>query len=504
MTFLLRATAALFCLTLGAGGAEGQQSTAESKRPHDNEVVQQMTAHAVAHPGGTAPYSFDAAAFSGDIRQLPIGVFDSGIGGLTVLEAILTLDAFDNQTLHPGADGRPDFEHERFIYFGDQANMPYGNYAAAGQQDYLRELILKDAVFMLGQRYYPTRTAQQPVFDKPPVKAIVIACNTATAYGFEDILRAVERWQVPVFVVGVVQAGAQGVMQRIPQDGDAGTVAVLATAATCSSMAYPKAIRRALGIAGKPAPRVVQQGSVGLAGAIEGDPSFVTSDDQANAASSPHAYAGPRTDNPAAVLDAELLPQYQFDAEGLRGNLAAPETLKLNSIENYVRYEVTTLVEKYRRNGGGEPISMVVLGCTHFPLVGPSIAAAFDRMRRFEDAGGHPYAPLIAEKMQFVDPASMTAKELFRKLAKSRLRADPNQPLAVDEDLFFLSVPNPASPGIRLDATGGLEQRYKYDRSPGRLTVEDTRAVPMTWPSLPDSSRSLIRTYLPEVSKRLR
>ena len=47
-------------------------------------------------------------------NNLPIGVFDSGTGGLTVLEAMLNLDAFNNKTGKPGADGKPDFEKEFF------------------------------------------------------------------------------------------------------------------------------------------------------------------------------------------------------------------------------------------------------------------------------------------------------------------------------------------------------------------------------------------------------
>ena len=61
-------------------------------------------------------------------EDLPIGVFDSGIGGLTVLNEIVTIDRFNNVTHEPGPDGHPDFENESFVYFGDQANMPYGNY----------------------------------------------------------------------------------------------------------------------------------------------------------------------------------------------------------------------------------------------------------------------------------------------------------------------------------------------------------------------------------------
>ena len=52
-------------------------------------------------------------------KGLPIGVFDSGTGGLTVLEAMLTLDAFNNVTGKPGADGKPDFDKEYFQYLAD-------------------------------------------------------------------------------------------------------------------------------------------------------------------------------------------------------------------------------------------------------------------------------------------------------------------------------------------------------------------------------------------------
>ena len=229
--------------------------------------------YAERHADGRAAFSFDASAYKGDLKQLPIGVFDSGIGGLTVLEAILALDAFNNDTLQPGGDGKRDFENERFVYFGDQANMPYGNYPSSGKEDYLRELILKDAIFLLGRRAW-TENGTAPHFNKPPVKAIVIACNTATAYGLEDIRAAIKKWNIPVIVNGVVEAGARGVSESIRGDRKE-AVAVLATVGTCNSQAYPKAITRVVGLAGKSVPSVVQQGCISLAGAIEGDPPFV-------------------------------------------------------------------------------------------------------------------------------------------------------------------------------------------------------------------------------------
>jgi hypothetical protein len=144
-------------------------------------VMQRAVDHQKAHPAGDAAATFVQADYTGDLRTLPVGVFDSGVGGLTVLEALKTFDMHDNASGNPGADGLPDFANERFVYFGDQANMPYGNYGTVGKTDFLRELVLKDAAFLLGRRWRANATSE-PRMDKPPVKAIVIACNTATAY----------------------------------------------------------------------------------------------------------------------------------------------------------------------------------------------------------------------------------------------------------------------------------------------------------------------------------
>src|SRR4051794_33728866 len=271
-----------------------------------DEVVAPVAAYLQSHPDGAAPNSIAFEKLSGDRARLPIGVFDSGIGGLTVLEAILKIDAFNNQTLQPGPDGVPDFEGEEFVYLGDQANMPYGNYPSHGAEPYLKELILKDAIFLLSSQ------------KKPPVKAIVIACNTATAYGMEEIRALLATLKLEVPVIGVVEAGARAVAAELPDDGRARSVAVLATVGTCASNAYPKAIGMAVGRTGKRVPPVVQQGSVGLAGAIEGSPAFLGE----------AAYEGPQ-------LDPSLLPAYGLDPAGLRGDPSQPASQRLASVRNY-------------------------------------------------------------------------------------------------------------------------------------------------------------------------
>lgn len=68
---------------------------------------------------------------------MPIGVFDSDTGGLAVLNVIVALNAYNSKMHQKGADGIPDFSSEDFIYLADQANMPYGNYAARNKTDLL-------------------------------------------------------------------------------------------------------------------------------------------------------------------------------------------------------------------------------------------------------------------------------------------------------------------------------------------------------------------------------
>jgi glutamate racemase len=443
-TATARTVVCLWCgWTFCAAAVAPARSADESLAPVTAAVVR----HATGSPDGSAAATFVPQDFAGPTNDLPVGVFDSGIGGLTVLEAILALDAFDNRTLAPGADGSPDFAGERFVYFGDQANMPYGNYPREGNESYLKELILKDAVFLLGRRFWPTADAPRPALEKPPVKAIVIGCNTATAYGLAEIRAAIHAWGIPVFVVGVVEAGARGVLESkrdlVARDE---AIAVLATVGTCNSRAYPRAIGAAFGRAGRRVPEVVQHGFADLAAVIEGDPAVTSR----------------------------------------------------ASVERTIAADLRAMMDEYRSSGGTRPVGSVVLGCTHFPLVREQILAELARLRRVEIEGTRPFEPLIAAEVDVIDPAGLTARELFRTLALERLRApDPGEGVAAGPNLFFISVPRPQA------GDDAAWARAKFARSPGRLDLEDTRVVPMTVDLLPEPSLNLIRSRLPTVWRSL-
>lgn len=127
----------------------------------------------------------------------PVGVFDSGIGGLTVAHEIIR-----------------QLPHERLIYFGDTARVPYGPKSPDTVRRYSREI----ASFLQSEG----------------VKAIVVACNTATAHALPVL-----RQELPLPVIGVVEPGARAAMRATRS----GHVGVIGTAGTIKSGAYERAIR---------------------------------------------------------------------------------------------------------------------------------------------------------------------------------------------------------------------------------------------------------------------
>lgn len=86
--------------------------------------------------------------------------------------------------------------------------MPYGNYHKENQDTLLEEHIIKDVQFLLSNKYYPDAHSAIYRTDKSPVKSIVIACNTATAYGTEKINLLMDRAGLDIKVIGVIDAGA--------------------------------------------------------------------------------------------------------------------------------------------------------------------------------------------------------------------------------------------------------------------------------------------------------
>jgi glutamate racemase len=256
-------------------------------------------------------YHIDCSKYPSNRDSLPIGVFDSDTGGLTVLHALIDYDQNDNLTKStaPKGDGIADFMHEQFIYFGDQANMPYGNYAKENKTGFLKQLIYKDALFLMGTKYFQSVGDSACKRDKQPVKLIVIACNTATAYGKSDIEAMIEKIGCKIKVIGVIDAGIRGALENFGKI-ESGTIAVMATAGTVQSNGYPNAFRNLKeknGYTGNI--DFIQQGGSGIAEAIDEEPNYI--DRKSRKPRS--VYKGPDLNNNDLKIERKLMQIYQFD-----------------------------------------------------------------------------------------------------------------------------------------------------------------------------------------------
>jgi glutamate racemase len=134
--------------------------------------------------------------------QRPIGIFDSGVGGLTVYRAL-----------------HERLPNERFIYLGDTARVPYGTKSLATVERYA----IENSLFLRSQG----------------IKLIVVACNTASALALPRI-----RKRTGIDVVGVIGPGARKAV-ALTQGIDAPRIGVIATEATVASNAYFDALRLA-------------------------------------------------------------------------------------------------------------------------------------------------------------------------------------------------------------------------------------------------------------------
>lgn len=135
---------------------------------------------------------------SPSLRPAPIGVFDSGIGGLTVVAAL-----------------RKALPGERILYLGDTARVPYGGKSAETVTRYAREI----TSLLLGEG----------------ATMIVVACNTASALAVPELSHT-----CPVPMIGVLEPGAAAAAKATRS----GKIGVIGTRATIGSDAYGKAIRR--------------------------------------------------------------------------------------------------------------------------------------------------------------------------------------------------------------------------------------------------------------------
>lgn len=442
-----------------------------------------------------SPIYIDFANYPAERRSLPVGVFDSGTGGLTVLNSILTLDHHNNKTGQTGEDGIPDLKSEYFIYLGDQANMPYGRYDGEGKSDFLRELIIKDVQFLLDRKYYRAPTDSMPENNKKPVKAIVIACNTATAFGYELVRKAMKKWGLNIEILGIIEAGSEAAVAAMPLDGKGHTFGVMATEGTCASQGYPKSIKKQyLKKFRHDNIPVVQQAGFGLAAAVDGNIDYIH--ESAKEVRGREKYRGPGLDHPAYPVDLDLWEAYNFESgSGLllkKDDAGKIIEVELNSVLNYTRYHVTHLVVKAAKEFPEHRLSTVILGCTHYPFFTKEIAEHFQYLRQLKEE----YRRIIPGTVTLIDPAQSLALELYDYLLRANLYAIEKEDKETSR--FYISAANPQLPGNKIDHDGGFPYDYKYGRSINS-GLQYVKRVPFSRPWIKSEVLSRIKLKMPQI-----
>lgn len=155
------------------------------------------------------------------LRDAPVGVFDSGVGGLTVAREIMR-----------------QIPNEKIIYFGDTARVPYGSKSKETITKFSRQIVH----FLQEQR----------------VKAIVVACNTASAYALDEIEK-----EIDIPIIGVVKPGAK-VAAETTRNGRIGVIGTEGTIGSHIYATYINEINPDITVLGKACPLFVPLVEEGL------------------------------------------------------------------------------------------------------------------------------------------------------------------------------------------------------------------------------------------------
>lgn len=155
------------------------------------------------------------------LKDAPIGVFDSGFGGLTVVREIMR-----------------QIPNEKIVYFGDTARVPYGSKSKETVTRFSRQIT----------HFLQTQN----------VKTIVVACNTASAYALDELEK-----EIDIPIIGVVKPGAK-VAADVTKNGKVGVIATSATIGSEIYTTYIKQLKPEVSVTGKACPLFVPLVEEGL------------------------------------------------------------------------------------------------------------------------------------------------------------------------------------------------------------------------------------------------
>jgi len=323
----------------------------------------------------------DTASFPEDRKMLPVGVFGTEKDDITAIEVLLGFDQFDNITGKPGSDGISDFAGEYF----DFVCRPAANDSVC------IDMIRNIAVMFRGEG------------DRPPVKALVVAGDPVSVMAYEDIQELIRAGDLGVVATSVLQAGIDKTLDYVhrfhSERNKRITVGVIASEISLALNAYDVMNEEV---------EVVFQG--------------FTPDSL------------PSLNNTLYPLDRDLIRAYHFDYSrsgmNYRGSRYNPGVMEVNSIENAVRYTITSLVNQLLL-GSHPPLKYILTGentSSRYPGI---IKEQLTFLRNFRQNNRYIYRHLIDPEVVLVNPREEAAGILYKALRDKRLAAFRTTPSCV-------------------------------------------------------------------------
>ena len=395
-----------------------------------------------------------------DFAQLPIGVTGEPLDAAIITDRLMRADFFNNITGAPGADGVADFAGENFQCLFDAANAPYDGYNRYGHQDFLIETSVVNSLFLMSDKYFNLAADRHKRGEKLPVKHIVGASweSAANVKTETDTLLLLSGCGVRYTSISDCVNRFEQNLPDVPQ-----CIGVL------SSFPLP-ALKENIKT------HFFVQNIYDVDACLLGNEAYADS----TAVSCRENYEGPVLGLQDNNIQLSYLDRYRFNTNkhGILYSFDQGQITKiqLNSVENYLRFHIVSMLQAHRSGVYSTPISKVMLCTYHAPDIREMVERLLAEMYDFKSDGVYIFRKSLAQNVEIIDPTDYMVKECYQSLRLSGMLALRTEKTGAQ---IFVTVPSPGTREENLLTEGSFLHDYKYSRQAAQDSIS-YKAVPVS------------------------
>ena len=191
------------------------------------------------------------------------------------------------------------------------------------------------------------------------------------------------------------------------------------------------------------------------------------------------SYAGPVAGVSYNNIDMSLFDRYGFDTQDnallyvRKGDLSG---VQLNSVENYARFHLVSMIERHRRSGSRVPISSIILADGSYAQIRDILEEVMEELYNYRRGGIYLYRSGISPDFKFIDPAECAAAEAYKVLRNDRNLALRGELTRLES---FITMPSASLPEDAVNPDGTMKDDYRYGRQCGSEELT-TKVVPFS------------------------